>query len=282
MFKKYLIIASRKDLAGMNIVNSLTQFRPSPFINLSSNKPYFDIYIVEEDILHEENFNSEKLNKYDFIIFASKHSTKSEEKQKTLSIHTPGNFRNPVGMDGDMGGMKGKVCRGSALFNKALFEKLNEKAREYNFKDYAITMEATHHGPLIEKPCVFIEIGSTEMEWKNSRAGFIIAKTIYETIQEFEHNPYREISIAIGGNHYCNNFNSLQLKSNVAFSHVIPQYAMPITEEMVLETINKTIEKFDFLTLDWKAIGTDEQRDEFIKILDKNYIPWKKIGDVKR
>jgi len=277
MFKKYLIVASRKDTAGMNITNSLMQFRPSPFINLSSNKPYFDIYIVEEDILQTENLDQDKLNKYDFIIFVSKHSTNSEEKKKTLSVHTPGNFRTA-----DYGGMKGKVCRSSALFNKALFEKLNEKTSEYNFKDYNVTMEATHHGPLIDKPCVFIEIGSTEMEWKNSRAGFIIAKTIYETIQEFEHNPYREISIAIGGNHYCSNFNNLQLKSNVAFSHVIPQYVMPITEEMIIETINKTIEKFDFLTLDWNAIGTPEQRDEFTKILDKHYIPWKKTSDVRR
>ena len=277
MFKKYLIIASRKDIAGMNIVQSLSQFRPSPFLNFSSNKPYFDIYIVEEDPLHEENLNLDKINKYDFIIFASKHSTKSEEKRKTLSIHAPGNFRTA-----DLGGVKGKVCRSSALFNKALFEKLNEKASEYNFKDYDFTMEATHHGPLIEKPCVFIEIGSTEMEWKNSRAGFIIAKTIYETINDFEHNPYREISIGIGGNHYCSNFNNLQLKSNVAFSHIIPQCAMPVTEEMILETINKTIEKFDFLVLDWKHIGTDEQRSEFTKILDKNYIPWKRISEVKR
>lgn len=277
MFKKYLVVANRSDIAGMNIVNNLMQFRPSLFLNLSSNKPYFDIYIVENDILQTENLDADKLNRYDFIIFASKHSTKSEEKQKTLSVHTPGNFRTA-----DYGGMKGKVCRSSALFNKAIFEKLNEKASEYNFKDFNITMEATHHGPLIDKPCVFVEIGSTETEWKNSRAGFIIAKTIYETIQEFEHNPYREISIAIGGSHYCPNFNKLQLSSNIAFSHVIPQYAMPITEEMIFETINKTIERFDFLTLDWKSIGTDPQRDEFVKVLDKHHIPWKKVADVKR
>ena len=31
---------------------------------------------------------------------------------------------------------------------------------------YKLTLECTHHGPLIEKPCVFIEIGSTETEWE--------------------------------------------------------------------------------------------------------------------
>ena len=47
-------------------------------------------------------------------------------------------------------------------------------------------MEATHHGPLIDKPCVFIEIGSSETDYTNRRAGFIIAKTIYETVKEFK------------------------------------------------------------------------------------------------
>lgn len=277
MFKKYLIIASRKDLAGMNIIGQLSQFRPDPFLNLNSNKPWFDLQIVEESILEADNFNHDKLNKYDLIIFASKHSTNSEEKQKTLSVHSPGNFRTA-----DYGGMKGKVCRTSALFNKFLFQKLNEKVQEYNLKEFAVTMEATHHGPLIEKPCVFIEIGSSEMDWKNSRAGFIVAKTIYETIYEFEHNPYREISVGIGGPHYCPGFNKLQQNSNVAFSHIIPSYAMPITTEMILETINKTIEDIDFVVLDWKGLGTAEMRDELVQTLEKNYIPWKKTSDITR
>jgi len=37
---------------------------------------------------------------------------------------------------------------------------------------------------LINKPCVFIEIGSTEEEWKDRRAGFVVAKTIKRAIEE--------------------------------------------------------------------------------------------------
>jgi len=88
---------------------------------------------------------------------------------------------------------------------------------------------------LIEKPCVFIEIGSSETEWVNRRLGFIIAKTIQETIEEFKENKYREIAIGIGGPHYCPSFNNIQLKSNVAISHVIAEYNSPITHEMINE-----------------------------------------------
>jgi D-aminoacyl-tRNA deacylase len=278
MFKKYLVIASKKDPAGMNIINQLVQFRANPVLDvIKNNLITFDIASIEGDIVYTENINAEKLNQYDFIIFASKHSTHSEEKQKTLSVHAPGNFR-----EANLGGIMGKVSVTSALFNKFLFQKLNEKVKEHNLKDFNVTMEATHHGPLIDKPCVFIEIGSDENEWRSSRAGFVIAKTIQETILEFELSPYKEIAVGIGGPHYCPGFNKLQLNSNVAFSHIIPGYALPITEEFVKECISKTAETLDFVVLDWKGLGNSEIRQGVVDILEKNYIQWKKSSDINR
>ena len=274
MFKKYLIITSKKDKAGMNIITHLSQFRENPVLSSWGNKPNFDFYIVEEEMIYTENLDLEKINQYDFIVFASKHQ--SEKKEKSLSVHAPGNFRTA-----DFGGQAEKVCPSSALFNKFMFTKLEENASNASL-DYNITMECTHHGPLILKPCVFIEIGSTETEWGDRRAGFIIAKTIKETIEEFKENEYREIAIGLGGPHYCPGFNKLQLKSNVAFSHVIPEYQMPIKEEFILEAIKKTIEQVDFVVLDWKGLGRSEQRQEIINILEKNYIQWKKTSDINR
>ncbi len=274
MFQKYLILASKKDKASMNIVNHLHQFRENPVLSSWGNKPNFDIYILEEEMVYTENLDLEKINQYDLVIFASKHQ--SEKKEKTLSVHAPGNFRTA-----DLGGEQGKVCPSSALFNKFLFSKLQENASNASL-EHNITMECTHHGPLISKPCVFIEIGSTETEWIDRRAGFIIAKTIKETIQEFQENKYKEIAVGIGGPHYCPGFNKLQLTSNVAFAHIIPSYVMPIKPEFVLETIKKTIEPVDFVVLDWKGLGKSEQRQEVIKILEENYIQWKKTSDIKR
>jgi len=274
MFQKYLIIASKKDKAGINIMTNLSQFRENPVLSSWGNKPNFDFYLIEEEMIYTENLDLEKINQYDFIIFASKHQ--SEKKEKTLSIHPPGNFRNA-----DLGGEKYKVCPSSALFNKFIFGKLQEKAKEANL-DYNVTLECTHHGPLINKPCVFIEIGSTETEWTDRRAGFIIAKVIKETIEEFKEDKYKEIAIGIGGPHYCPGFNKLQLTSNVAFSHIIPAYVMPLSSVNVLETIKKTLEPVDFVVLDWKGLGKSEQRQQVIDILEENYIQWKKTSDIKR
>jgi len=273
MFTKYLIVASKKDKAGVNITTTLSQFRPNPVIASMKESPVFDIYVEDEEIIYTESLDLSRIRKYDFIIFASRHQSKSGEK--TLSIHTPGNFS-----DAQYGGVKGKICPASAIFQKQMFENLHKLVKEYDLSGYSITLEATHHGPLIDKPCLFIEIGSGETEWADRRAAFVIAKTISDTINNFKHNQYNEVAIAIGGPHYCPGFNSLQLESNLAISHIIPNYISPITESMIKEAINKTAEEIDFAIIDWKGLKAEE-RANVVEILEKNYINWKKTSDIE-
>jgi D-aminoacyl-tRNA deacylase len=273
MYQKYLIIASKKDLAGINITTQLSQFKENPVISSMKESPDFDFYLIDKEAIYTENLDLEKINKYDFVIFASKH--RSEKKEKTLSIHAPGNWRQ-----NELGGEKEKVCKSSALFQKQMFEKLKSNIQKYSLDKYKLTLEATHHGPLIQKPCVFIEIGSTEIEWQDRRAAFVIAKTISDTIKEFKENPYNEIAIGIGGPHYCPNFNKIQLNSNIALSHIIPKYVAPIKEEMIKEAIEQTEEEVDFVVIDWKGLGKSEERTRVIEILDKLYIEYKRISEI--
>jgi D-aminoacyl-tRNA deacylase len=273
MYEKFLVIASKKDRAGINITTQLSQFRANPLISSMKKAPSFDFYIAEDEIIDTKNLDMERISPYDFIIFASKHQ--SGQNERSLTVHVPGNFR-----DARFGGEKGKVCRASAVFLKQIFEKLMKNAEKYHLRDYKVTMEATHHGPLIDKPCLFIEIGSTENEWRDSKAGFVIAKTISEIIDEFKPNPYNEIAIGIGGPHYCPNFNKIQANSNIAVSHVIPQYVFPLTEEMMREAVEKTEEEIDFVLLDWKGLGNEEHRKMVKDILDKLYLNSKKTSDV--
>lgn len=261
MSKRYLIAVSKKDKAGVNISTELSQFGN------------FSFMISDGDILYNESLNRERISQFDFVIFVSRHQ--SAKSEKTLSVHAPGNWGKA-----EFGGYENQVCKSSALFQKQLLQTLNDNVAKYELKDYSVTMEATHHGPLIDKPCVFIEIGSTESEWVDRRAGFVVAKTIADTISTFKENPYNEITVAVGGPHYCPGFNKIQLFSNVAISHVISQYAFPLTSEMILEAIKKTEEEVDFVVLDWKGLGTAEERNAIVKILEENYIQWKKTGDV--
>jgi D-aminoacyl-tRNA deacylase len=263
MYKNYLIIASKIDKAGINITTQMSQFGN------------FNFYLIDEEMIYTENLNLEKINQYDFIIFASKHQ--SEKGNKTISIHAPGNFRKA-----ELGGKEGRVCRTSAVFQKQIFEKLKSNMDKFHLKGYDLTLECTHHGPLIDKPCLFVEIGATETEWKDRKAGFIVAKSISEIINEFKENPYNEVAIGIGGPHYCPNFNKIQLNSNVALSHVIPQYVLPLTQEMVQEAIAGTDEDVDILLLDWKGLGNAEQRKQITDVLDKFYIQKRRTSEISK
>jgi len=257
----FAIIVSKKDKAGMNVKKQLEK--------LNSKIP---IYEFEKESIYLEHID-EKI-KEDFIIFATKHQ--SVKHNKTLSIHVAGNFKG-----NELGGEKGKVCTSNASILKNFFLELdkNYKQNEHTAKNYSLTLECTHHGPLIEKPSLFIEIGSSEEEWNDEEAAKVIAKTILEAIKINSKHP---AIVGLGGPHYCPNFNKIELNSKYAISHIIPEYLMPITKEMLEESINKTQEKIEFFVLDWKGLGKSDDRQTVIKILDEMKLEWKRTSEVEK
>jgi D-aminoacyl-tRNA deacylase len=249
---RFVVLASKKDRAGRNIFSKLK---------------------VSKKLIEEESIYAEKIDKRldaDFIIFATKHKSKSG--RKTLSCHAPGNWK-----EAKFGGKEKRVCKTSSIFLKRLFKNLNLEKKDL---DYETTLEVTHHGPLIEKPCCFIEIGSSEKHWGEEEAGDVIARTIEKTINEYNKEGKSIPAIGIGGPHYCPSFNKIQLKSKYALSHIIPQYIFPINKEIILEAKNKTLEKVKLAIIDWKGLRGRERR-ETIKILNQLNLPHKKSSDIK-
>lgn len=262
---KFVIIASSKDEAGKNIFKYIHE-------NLHSLNHYL---ITDRDTIYADNIDKEIGKDADFIIFTTKHQ--SQQHNKTLSIHAPGNWKQA-----DFGGEEGKICPTSAIFLKHIFKILNKNAEN---SGYSCTLECTHHGPYIEKPCLFIEIGSTIEEWKDEKAARIIAETIDKAIKTFnEREAERQYTsaIGIGGLHYCPSFNKIQLNSKYALSHITPEYALPLTEEMLTQAINKTIEKPQIILLDWKGMGKSEERQKIIKLLEKKGLKYLRTSEVEK
>ena len=258
MMKKIAIIASSKDPAGINIRNNLLELFDFKKLNdkFDDNEVYefkeindkiIKLYLTDNDLIFSENIDRQI--DAGLFIFASKH--RSKENTPAFTVHSIGNWNSA-----EMGGSERKLCPSSAVLMKNIFLALNENAKHTN---YQITMEATHHGPYVEKPAVFVEIGSTEKEWKEKINGEIIAKRIMDSLQN-ENKDYK-IAVGIGGTHYCANFNKIMLRSDIAFSYVCPKYALDyLDEEMINQAITKTKEKIDFAVLDWKGMGAEKQR----------------------
>ncbi|MEM0465644.1 MAG: D-aminoacyl-tRNA deacylase [Candidatus Pacearchaeota archaeon] len=264
---RFAVLYAKDNIAGKNIVEQFKKIAYAP-----------DIPIIElkKETIFSEDINSEKypeLKNIDFIIFSSSH--KSEKKFPSLCLHAPGNWRNA-----DFGGKSGKVCKTSAFVLKYLFENLNKNAELIKDK-YNVTLEVTHHGPYIDIPCCFIELGSSEEEWNDLVAARIIAETIL-TLQDFKKEQYSFIpAVGIGGPHYAPNYNKIQLNSNYAISHIIPSYVAPITETMIKEAEEKTIEQVKEVIIDWKSFNSEDRNKilETIKNLGLNY---KKTSEISK
>ncbi len=240
------IITSKQDLAGVNIAEEL---KKEPLEKYNA-----ELYEVEEKSVNAENID--KKIEADLFIFATKHESKSGIP--SLSVHSPGNWGIA-----ELGGKDNELCICPASYLKEALIFLEKN----NTINYDIVQECTHHGPFLEKPCFFIEIGSTEKEWKNKEAGKIITKTI---IYLLKNKPKQyESAVGLGGLHTTPNFKKIILNSDIAIGHVCPKYNLEnLNENNLKQAIEKTIPKSELIILDWKGL---KEHKEKVKLLTSNF-----------
>ena len=266
---KFAIVYYKNNIAGKNIVD---QFKKLVFM------PQIPIIELKKETIYSEDINEKnypELKNIDFLVFACTH--KSKKGEPSLCLHSAGNWRSA-----ELGGQDGKACPTSSYVLKYLFQKLHENV-ENNQKvkeKYNITLEATHHGPLIDIPSCFIELGSLENEWKDEKAARVLAESII-SLQDFKKQDNWIPCIAIGGTHYCSNFNKIQLNSKYAISHIIPKYSFPITETIIKEAEMKTIETIKEVLIDWKSCNSEE-RNNLLNILNKFGLKYEKTSNVEK
>ena len=266
---RFAIIYSKQNIAGTNIVEQFKKLAYAPQVPIIETKKQ-TIFLKQTDLKKYP-----ELRNIDFLVFASTH--KSVNGNPSLSLHAPGNWRGA-----DLGGEEGKVSMTSAFILKYLFQELEKNAEEAGLKgEYEVTLECTHHGPSINIPCGFIEVGSGEEQWKDLRACRIVAKTIL-SLQDYKPNKDWIPSIGIGGPHYCPNFNKIQLNSEYAISHIIPQYALPLTQSMFQEAEQKTSEHVKNIIIDWKGCGKSEERTKYIEMIEKFGVEIKRTSEVEK
>lgn len=270
---RFAIAYSKLDPAGINIIERLKEI---------SFTPQFPIIELKKESIFSDDITEKKypeLRNIDFLVFASKH--RSEKGNPSLSLHAPGNWRGA-----DYGGQAGKVCKTSAFIMKYLFQELNknyEESKQNINQEYQVTLEVTHHGPNINIPCCFIELGSSENQWQDKEAAKIIAKTIL-SLQDYPntHIDNWQAAIGIGGPHYAPNFNKMQLNSHYAISHLIPEYSLPLTDSMLKEAEEKTIENIKEVLIDWKGCGNSESRQNIVNIIEKHGLKCKRTEKVEK
>ena len=132
------------------------------------------IALKEHPIYHDYPEKEVGARKGELIIIPSQH--KSLKNIRSLTVHAAGNFDT-----NDYGGAKNKMTLYDGKYARGVLMNINKYAKGLNFE---VTYEATHHGPYSENPLVFVEIGSSDLEYGDKEIGYMMARAIYESYGE--------------------------------------------------------------------------------------------------
>lgn len=221
------IVCGAKDIASMNMFEKFLDRGFKITDRIWEGMPVYqrnDILLVKtnSELVYADNLEDLDVSE---IVFASRH--RSEAGEPALSTHSIGNFGSA-----DLGGRPGVLGFCLPNLERSIYLELRKCTL-----DYDVTLEATHHGPRLTKPCVFVELGSSEKYWKDEEAASFVVSCI---IRGLEKEDRAETVVGVGGGHYCEKFSELE-SEKYAFGHILPKYAQDfLSKEMVRQMLERT------------------------------------------
>ncbi|MEM2874129.1 MAG: D-aminoacyl-tRNA deacylase [Candidatus Nanoarchaeia archaeon] len=251
-----LLVISKPNLASFNI---------GKFIN--KEIPKLKLETTDKSVL-ELDYLQTYSPKPELVVVPSTH--KSEANVPMLNAHPTGNWSS----DNRFGGKPKTLSIAPALYLAEAIKALRDKKEELKL-NYEVGLEVTHHGPTIDLPVMFVEIGSSEKQWNDLEACKITASIISQIVTR---RPEKlDVCVGFGGPHYAPQFTRKVLAGKFATGHICPKHHIDaLDEEMVMQAINKTVPKPSFVALEWKGLKP-EQRQKLIAICEKHKINWEKL-----
>lgn len=241
-----LLVAYRDDPAGHNMAKFISQeMKKDGEIYRGKN---FDLLEIPTPAISAD-WLEEKYS-YDGFVFLSKHA--AESGVLALTCHSTGNFS-----EAKFGGNTRQVAIPHPDLQKSYLQNLWQNKK--NFADFQITIEATHHGPTnLNKPAIFIEIGTTQKQWNDTSLCFSVAKIVQDTMNSKpKENP---VAICFGGTHYPDKFTQELLDGKFALGTVIPKHALDFLDEKLFSHIIERNNMAKAALLDWGGLGPNKQK----------------------
>jgi D-aminoacyl-tRNA deacylase len=272
-----LIVASSKDTASLNIKKQILDYHEfEETAEIFQENPVYTIEVngkkVELVTLTDESIYAQDLTDFfpnsELIVFISRHSSISGTP--TLSVHTPGNLG-----EAKMGGIPRRVSVSPANVMRDVLKAMTRLKEEMHL-DYEVSYEGTHHGPSLNVPTMFSELGSSPKQWNDLRAAEAVAHATIEAVSKFGDFSAKTV-LGIGGLHYNSKFTRTALCDEIAFGHIIPKYAVPYVDvEILNQCVERTLERVEFAVLDWKGIK-GKHKPNLIGMLKEIGVPFRKV-----
>lgn len=241
-----LLVAYQDDPAGNNMAKFLSQ-KMKKDGGIFRGK-YYDLLMIPTPAISAD-WLEEKYD-YDGFIFLSKHA--AESGVLALTCHSTGNFSNAK-----FGGKNKQVAIPHSNIQKKFLQTLWKQKSQ--FSNFQITIEATHHGPTgLNKPTIFIEIGTTTKQWNDISLCNSVANLVDKVLSE--KIPFYPVAICFGGTHYPEKFNDELLNGKFSLGTVIPKHALENLDKNMFTHILERNPKAKTALLDWKGLGSNKQK----------------------
>jgi D-aminoacyl-tRNA deacylase len=272
-----LIVASIKDVASTNIAKQILahypfeetgeNFQENPVYEADLRDKRAKMVTLNKESVYAQDLTDQFAN-LELVVFVSRHSSLSGTP--TLSVHTPGNLGQA-----ELGGLPKTVSFSPANAMRDVLKAMMRRREEMQL-DYEVSYECTHHGPSLDVPTMFAELGSSPEQWTDSRAAEAIAHSTIEAISNFGNFPAKAV-LGIGGPHYSSKFTRIALEKEVAFGHIVPKHAIPCVDSGVIkQCVERTLEKVEVAFLDWKGIK-GENKPKLVGMLKEVGVPFEKV-----
>jgi D-aminoacyl-tRNA deacylase len=204
------------------------------------------------------------------VYFLSKH--RSAEGVASFTTHAEGNWASEARIGG-----KPKELSVSAP--REMLTMIN-RISSIEASGVSRTYEATHHGPLIKTPSMFVELGGDERTVSNKELAGMLGDAVHAAITD-EGAHCNRVVIGIGSTHYPGGFTRLAVEKGYAFSHIMPRYAIMNDDgsdntEMLEQAVERSKEKPEAALIEWKSINADV-RNRVIKSLNAIGLEYERV-----
>ncbi len=241
-----LLVAYQSDPAGSNLAHHISQSMKQDG-EFYRGKNY-DLVVIQTPAISAD-WLEEKYH-YDGFVFLSKHA--SETGTLALTCHSTGNFSEAL-----FGGKPRQVAIPHPQLQKSYMQALWAKRKD--FAKFEITIEATHHGPTaLNKPALFIEVGTTEKQWNDKALCGSVAK-IVEDVMSTTPNRH-DVAICFGGTHYPEKFTKELIDGQYALGTVIPKHALDFVDEELFSHVLERNKEAKRALVDWSSLGKNKQK----------------------
>ena len=161
-------------------------------------------------------------------LFLSKHSAASGKR--SFTVHPVGN----LGSEARFGGQPRRLVPPDPEAATALLRALGDAAPAVGS---AATFEATHHGPVLEVPALFVEVGSSLPDWRSEALCGALARAVARAWMPL---PDRapgggEAAAGVGGGHYHPRHTDHARRTGTPIGHLVPDHALKDTDDATLD-----------------------------------------------